>query len=983
MVSRTDVVALLGVFFCACAGESGEAEVATPRPTDVGETSDSCVAACAGRECGDDGCGGECGLCESGNICGSNGLCQPAACEQDADCGELFCSPVTGLCVDCVVHVDCPDGALCVESVCVEPLGCESSLDCPGNQVCGEGVCVDCSGDEDCPDEKVCGADQACHARHDCSSDKDCKDFDLVCDKGSGLCVDCLGLDDCLEFEHCVDSYCLVDFCHAGEAACQGKEVVACNDEGSANVVTDVCNDEQYCESAVCHDVVCVPGEAYCVGEVHIVCDDIGKRIELEEDCEAVGMKCIDAACVEIVCVPRAQFCVDDFTTGVCNDTGLEYEPTPCPVAHYCIGGVCYSWVCEPDTQWCEGTISHACNEKGSFVVELDCAETDKGCKDGACKEYVCESGQAFCLDDTTPALCFYDGFGFEEGECPEGSYCEQGSCHVWACNPGDSLCQGSEVHVCNAQGSGLDLMKDCAATNEFCLDGECVDCIPDCTGKECGDDGCGGSCGECAGPPFGCQAGACVCLPDCGGKECGDDGCSGSCGQCNGEQELCVGGTCQCQPACAGKDCGIDGCGGDCGQCDPGQVCIDGQCPPPGKTCDDGNQTSWDGCTAYEISEFVINTTTQGNQHSPSLTSTKGGGWLAVWQGWTVSGIHIMARGMTAAGELQALEWKANAGSGSTLYDPRTLGLPGGHLVVVWTDSAVDGAGKGIAYRVFDSQWSPLTGDLTANSYTIGDQQAPAIAQTSAGGFIIVWRGDGPDDDSGGGIYARLFNSAGAPLAGQFPVNEYTFAAQHSPAAARSGEKCAVAWYSVSQDGASGGIAGQLFDAAGGPTVGEFIVNGVTENNQKDPALAGGETGFAAVWVSNNQDGDGWGVFFRRFDTSGQALCADIQVNSTTAGDQETPSVTSLVDSGYAVVWLSPDGVAVAVRGQRLTSSGTKTGGEFKVNTAPVADGARPAIAGTEDGGYALVWCADGVDGDSSGILVQRFNAQGAKLYQ
>jgi heme-degrading monooxygenase HmoA len=59
--------------------------------------------------------------------------------------------------------------------------------------------------------------------------------------------------------------------------------------------------------------------------------------------------------------------------------------------------------------------------------------------------------------------------------------------------------------------------------------------CDADCTGKVCGDDGCGGSCGTCADGEA-CGGGQCVfllCTPDCTGKVCGDDGCGGSCGTC------------------------------------------------------------------------------------------------------------------------------------------------------------------------------------------------------------------------------------------------------------------------------------------------------------------------------------------------------------------------------------------------------------------------------------------------------------------
>ena len=76
----------------------------------------------------------------------------------------------------------------------------------------------------------------------------------------------------------------------------------------------------------------------------------------------------------------------------------------------------------------------------------------------------------------------------------------------------------------------------------------EDVACVPDCNGKECGDDGCGGACGAC-GPdaPFQhmCNAGVCECLPDCEDRECGDDGCGGSCGSCDEGVGSCAEGEC------------------------------------------------------------------------------------------------------------------------------------------------------------------------------------------------------------------------------------------------------------------------------------------------------------------------------------------------------------------------------------------------------------------------------------------------------
>jgi len=44
-------------------------------------TLDACTVSCAGRECGDDGCGGTCGECRTGESCTSGGVCTSDTCE--------------------------------------------------------------------------------------------------------------------------------------------------------------------------------------------------------------------------------------------------------------------------------------------------------------------------------------------------------------------------------------------------------------------------------------------------------------------------------------------------------------------------------------------------------------------------------------------------------------------------------------------------------------------------------------------------------------------------------------------------------------------------------------------------------------------------------------------------------------------------------------------------------------------------------------
>jgi hypothetical protein len=148
--------------------------------------------------------------------------------------------------------------------------------------------------------------------------------------------------------------------------------------------------------------------------------------------------------------------------------------------------------------------------------------------------------------------------------------------------------------------------------------------CLPNCEYRDCGDDGCGGSCGECDGCDCECMDGMCLCwcACDCEGRECGDDGCGGSCGEC-GNNEVCGDDrTCipDCLPDCNGKECGDDGCGGSCGECAEGwQQCTDGgQCSGEALDCL-GIYLCWINCDDAEP-DCMSDCTEQGSQEAQEL---------------------------------------------------------------------------------------------------------------------------------------------------------------------------------------------------------------------------------------------------------------------------------------------------------------------------------------------------------------------------
>lgn len=88
----------------------------------------------------------------------------------------------------------------------------------------------------------------------------------------------------------------------------------------------------------------------------------------------------------------------------------------------------------------------------------------------------------------------------------------------------------------------------------------------------------------------------------------------------------------------------------------------------------------------------------------------------------------------------------------------------------------------------------------------------------------------------------------------------------------------------------------------------------------------AGADGTFLVVWLG--QDGGGWGGFGKRYDSAGQQLGTEFQVNSYTPGNQFSGTVAALADGAFVVAWSSglpffdsttQDGSASGVFGQRL----------------------------------------------------------------
>ena len=328
--------------------------------------------------------------------------------------------------------------------------------------------------------------------------------------------------------------------------------------------------------------------------------------------------------------------------------------------------------------------------------------------------------------------------------------------------------------------------------------------------------------------------------------------------------------------------------------------------------------------------------------------------------------------------------ESQANTYTSSHQHDSTVAALAGGGHVVVWHSNGQDGSNYGIHGQRYDALGVAQGSEFLVNTHTSDHQQFPKVTGLNGGGFVVVWQSAGQDGSSWG-IHGQRYNASGVAQGSEFQINTYTASHQHDPSVASLGDGgFVVVWHSNGQDGSNYSVHGQRYDASGVAQGPEFQVNTYTTNHQQYPQVVGLDGGgFVVVWQSNGQDGSSWGIHGQRYDAAGVAQGSEFQINTYTSSHQHDPSVASLGDGGFVVVWHSngQDGSNYGIHGQRYNSAGVAQGAEFQVNTYTTNHQQYPQVVGLDNGGFFVVWQSNGQDGSGWGVYGQRYDATGTAI--
>lgn len=148
-----------------------------------------------------------------------------------------------------------------------------------------------------------------------------------------------------------------------------------------------------------------------------------------------------------------------------------------CKAGEDCVKFQCTSTTCVPGSTSCDGDFLATCQPDGTLAT-TKCPEETPSCLNGACKK--CLPGGTFCAPAVAGGKsmevlkCSSDGNSATTVEtCSGDASCINKKCAT--CAPGTKTCSGDKAMACTTDGSGLDVVEDCAAKGLTCLGGLCV----------------------------------------------------------------------------------------------------------------------------------------------------------------------------------------------------------------------------------------------------------------------------------------------------------------------------------------------------------------------------------------------------------------------------------------------------------------------------------------------------------------------------
>jgi hypothetical protein len=166
--------------------------------------------------------------------------------------------------------------------------------------------------------------------------------------------------------------------------------------------------------------------------------------------------------------------------------------------------------------------------------------------------------------------------------------------------------------------------------------------------------------------------------------------------------------------------------------------------------------------------------------------------------------------------------------------------------------------------------------------------------------------------------------------------------------------------------------------------TIGKFQVSGTNPNGSYGPNIGMDSAGnFIIAWNGWDDDGNGFGISVKRYDSNANLQGTRLTANTYTTGHQDWPGLGVSSTGKFVVTWRSTNGQTYANNyGQRFNADGSRAGNEFNISpdNASSNDSARTAVAA--DGSFVTVWrdynFSNVNGGNRNDIYAKKYNSDG-----
>lgn len=373
---------------------------------------------------------------------------------------------------------------------------------------------------------------------------------------------------------------------------------------------------------------------------------------------------------------------------------------------------------------------------------------------------------------------------------------------------------------------------------------------------------------------------------------------------------------------------------------------------------------------------EFVVNSTTAGNQTQPDVAADSAGNFTVVWTGPDGVGNGVFVRRFNADGSPRGAESRVNPDIAGEQSEPSVAVDGSGRFVVSYT--AADSDGTGIYARRYAATGLAIDSrPFRVNFKAARNQTQSRVALSSSGALVVAWRrtSSAPEDEEQAAEF-RLYSDNGKALTEDVVAGTalaISTDALKSVALARQGDgRFAIAYVDCDCGDEVGDTIVKAFSATG------TLLGTSVFAMRFSPAIATSGTGYVLVADDSGDDIFEDEVFATRLDGNGAVISSELSVSGRPLEGVSKDADVAGTPSGQFVVVAPNQQPSLNIFGRRYSAANTALTPYVRVGSPGTRYRYSARVALGANGNGVAVWTDGnigdhGLDGDAGGITARR----------